>query len=313
MIKLLEIIQEQQGQPKAVIMAGGGGSGKSYLLNQLGLDSLQQFNPDKYVEDPEHPYHNKLGPASMQVAKDVAAAASNKESLVWDTTASGAGFMKQLDSMLAAGYGVYMVMVYAHPMISYAANFERSERSLPSVAVFSTWRNAYQLIEDYQQKLKGNLSIFVSDRGGKYSKETAAFDAAARKGVEGISAYLKQYNEETGAGKSSFFSPVVMTKEEEEAFNKDISGIEYNKDNRSEDKAIKQAFLKAFKKNGVGPGADKLADAVKKYRDKKEVNDKKSDDVLKNIAEMLFSPKFQELLKHSEVSDIDSKVQAFLR
>ena len=275
MIKLLEIIQEQQGQPKAVIMAGGGGAGKSYLLNQLGLDSLQQFNPDKYVEDPNHPYHNKLGPASMQVAKDVATAAGNKESLVWDTTASGAGFMKQLDSMLAAGYGVYMVMVYAHPMISYAANFERSERSLPSVAVFSTWRNAYQLIEDYQQKLKGNLSIFVSDRGGKYSKETAAFDVAAKKGV--------------------------------------VSGIEYNTDNRSEDKAIKQAFIKAFQKNGVGPGADKLADAVKKYRDKKEVNDKKSDDVLKNIAEMLFSPKFQELLKHSEVSDIDSKVQAFLR
>ena len=218
MIKLLEIIQEQQDQPKAVIMAGGGGAGKSYLLNQLGLDSLQQFNPDKYVEDPDHPYHNKLGPASMQVAKDVAAAASNKESLVWDTTASGAKFMTQLDSMLAAGYGVYMVMVYAHPMISYAANFERTERSLPSVAVFSTWRNAYQLIDHYQEKLKGNLSIFVSDRGGKFSKETAAFDKAAEGGVEGIKEYLKQYNEETGAGKSSFFSPVVMTKEEEEAF-----------------------------------------------------------------------------------------------
>ena len=45
-------------------------------------------------------------------------------------------------------------------------------------------------------------------------------------------------------------------------------------------------------------GVNKLADAVKKFRDKKEVSDKKSDDVLKNIAEMLFSPKFQELLKH---------------
>ena len=116
--------------------------------------------------------------------------------------------MSQLDNMMSEGYDIYMVMVYAHPMISYAANFERSERSLPSVAVFSTWRNAYQLIGEYQEKLKGNLSIYVSDRGGKYSKEVEGFNKAAENGVEGIKEYLRAYNEETGAGKSTFFKPV---------------------------------------------------------------------------------------------------------
>ena len=78
-------------------------------------------------------------------------------------------------------------------------------------------------------------------------------------------------------------------------------------------KSAKNIFFGTDARTKLLTGVNKLADAVKKFRDKKEVSDKKSDDVLKNIAEMLFSPKFQELLKHSEVSDIDSKVQAFLR
>src|SRR6056300_931437 len=104
-MKLIDIIlAEQTNKPKAVIMAGGAGAGKSYLLNQLELGSLTQFNPDKYVEDPEHPYHNNLGAASRQVEKDVLAAAESKISLVWDTTASGAKFDENLDKLLNGGY-----------------------------------------------------------------------------------------------------------------------------------------------------------------------------------------------------------------
>ena len=205
MIKLSDIILEGSSSPKAVIMAGGAGSGKTYLLNQLGLDSLPQFNPDKYVEDPDHPYYNKLGPAANQVAKDVAAASKERTNLVWDTTASGKRFENQLISMLDIGYDVYMVMVYTHPMVSYIANFQGRERNIPADAVFSTWRNIYQKIEDYNEKLKGNLSIFVSDRGGEFNKEIEAFNTAAKNGPTGIKDYLEQYNNRTGAGKSSLF------------------------------------------------------------------------------------------------------------
>ena len=55
-MKLSDIILERTDRPKAVIMAGGAGSGKTYLLNQLQLGSLPLFNPDTYVEDPDHPY-----------------------------------------------------------------------------------------------------------------------------------------------------------------------------------------------------------------------------------------------------------------
>jgi len=308
MIKLLNLIKEQTGKPKAVVMAGGGGVGKSYLLQQLDLSSLTQFNPDKYVEDPDHPYHNKLGPAASQVNKDVAAASDEGTSFVWDTTASNPTKIKDL---INKGYDVYMIMVYAHPMISYASNFGR-KRALPAVAVFATWRNVYQLIGQYQDILGDNISIFVSDRGGKYEKEVGDFNKAAEKGVNGIKEYLKVYNEENGIGGSSFFTPIEMSKEQEDAFNQAISDVEYDKGNRSEDKAVKKAFFKTFDKNGVGPGDDKLRDAVKKYRESKVKSDNRNEEVLENIAEMLFSPEFQELLKHSDVKDIDNKVQGFL-
>lgn len=310
-MKLIQIILEAKDRPKAVIMAGGAGAGKTYLLNQLSLDSLEQFNPDKYVEDPDHPYYNNLGAASTQVNKDVAAAADDKISFVWDTTASGVQFDKNLDKLLNNGYDVYMVMVYTHPMVSYISNFER-ERNVPASSTFLTWRNAYQKIEDFNRKLKGNFSIFVNLRGGKYDKEIEAFNTAAKNGPRGIKEYLQRYNEKTGAGKSSFFKPVEMSKQEEEEFQKAAADVDWDKDNRSEDKAIKTAFLKSYQKIGVGPGDDKLRDAVKKYREGKEKTDRDNEDVLENIAEMLFSPVFQELLQHSTPQEIDQKVQEFL-
>ena len=103
-----------------------------------------------------------------------------------------------------------------------------------------------------------------------------------------------------------------MSKEEETEFIKHVGSVAWDKDNRSEDKAIKSAFLKAFRKNGVGPGQDKLRDAVKKYKDSSLKRSQDADAVLDNILDMIYNPTFQEKLKHSEVGDIDSKVQAFL-
>ena len=310
-MKLTQIILEDRNKPKAVIMAGGAGSGKTYLLNQLELDSLQQFNPDKYVEDPDHPYHNKLGPASNQVTKDVQAAAGDKTSFVWDTTASGVKFDKTLQMLKDQGYDIYMVLVYTHPMIAYAKNFERG-RNVPATAVFSTWRNAYQKIQQFDKMTNGNFSIFVNDHGGKYKDIVDGFNTAAQNGVNGIKDYLKKYNEKMGVGGSSFFQPVVMSKEEEQEFEKLVADFDYDRNNRSEDKALKTAFLKSYQKIGTGPGADKLKDAIKKYRKKKENDDKKYEEVLESIADMVYSPVFQELLKHSSVSEIDSNVQNFL-
>lgn len=313
MIKLSDLILEATGGPKAVIMGGGAGAGKTYLLKQLQLGSLPLFNPDKYVEDPDHPYHNKLGPASNQVAKDVAAAAESKTSLVWDTTASGVQFRKGLDNLLDKGYKVYMIMVYTHPMVSYISNFSRGIRSIPSSAVFSTWRNAYQKIAEYNKLTNGNFSLFANDHGGKFKKEIEGFNTAAKNGINGVKDYLKAYNERTGAGKSTFFQPVDMSQAEEQEFEKAVSGLDYDKENRSEDKAIKKEFLKYYTKNGVGPGLDQLQKARDKYRKSKADHDEKADVVLDNIIDMIFEPKFMDKIIHSSPKEIDQKVQAFLK
>jgi hypothetical protein len=311
MIKLTEIILEQTGRPKAIIMAGGAGAGKSYLLGQLSLQSLPQFNPDKYVEDPDHPFHNNLGAASRQVDKDVEAAADAKGSFVWDTTASGKKFDQNLDKLLDKGYDVYVVYVYTHPMISYISNFQR-ERNIPGSSVFATWRNSYQKIKELKKKTNNNLSIFVNDRGGKYAKEINAFNTAAKNGPSGIKDYLERYNEKNGIGGSSFFKPVEMNKAEEDEFNKAVANVDYDKSNRSEDKAVKNAFLKVYRKSGTIPGDDQLKDAIKKYRENKAKSDERNRDVLDNIAKMLFDPDFQELLQHSSPNEIDQKIQNFL-
>jgi len=308
MIKLTDLLLESKGRPKVVIMAGGAGAGKTYLLNQLDLKSLPQVNPDKYVEDPDHPSYNNLSQGARLADQEAENLSTDKKSFVWDTTASNPAKVKDLANK---GYDIYMVMVYTHPMISYISNFKR-KRNIPSAAVFSTWRNVYQLINDYSKITKGNLSLFVSDRGGQYDKEVEAFNTAAKNGPAGIKDYLQNYNEKNGIGGSTFRKPIDLSTQEEEEFLKASNGIDYDKDNYGEDRAIKKAFLDAYNKNGVGPGADKLKDAVKKYRDRKRKADEKEEQILTNIADMLFSPKFQKLLQHSTPQEIDQKVQAFL-
>ena len=308
MIKISELILERPSRPKVVIMAGGAGAGKTYLLNQLDLASMPIVNPDKYVEDPDHQAYNNLGAGARLADKEAEDLSNDKKSFVWDTTASNPAKVKDLANK---GYDIYMVMVYTHPMISYISNFNR-KRNIPSAAVFSTWRNVYQLIKDYNKITKGNLSLFISDRGGKYDKEIEAFNTAAKNGPQGIKDYLQRYNEANGIEGSTFRKPIQLSSQEEEEFLKATKGIDYDKDNYGEDRAIKKAFTDAYKKNGVGPGADKLKDSIKKYRDRKRSADEREEQVLTNIAEMLFSPKFLELLDHSTPKEIDQKVQAFL-
>jgi predicted kinase len=307
-MKLIEILLEAKNKPKAIIMAGGAGVGKSYLLNQLELGSLPIINPDKYVEDPKHPAHNNLSQGARLADQEAEDLSNSKETFVWDTTASNPKKVKELKDK---GYDIFMVMVYTHPMISYIANASR-KRQVPASAVFSTWRNVYQLISDYNKITGGNLAIFVNDRGGEYNKEIEAFNTAAKNGPKGIQDYLKRYNEKNNIGGSSFRKPVEMSQQEEQEFFKAVAGIDYDKESYGEDRALKDAFLKGYKANGVGPGEDKLKDVLKKYRTNKEKQEERENEVLENIAEMIFSPIFQELLKHSTPQEIDQKVQAFL-
>ena len=307
MIKLSDLILEATAGPKVIVMAGGSGAGKTHLLQQLDLKSLPLVNPDKFVENPDHPAYNKLGPATRAADQEAQSLVDNKKSFVWDTTASNP---KKIKDLISSGFNVYMVMVYTHPMVAYVSNFKR-ERNIPGSAVFSTWRNVYQLIQDYSKKTKGNFSLFVNARPG-FEKEIKGFDTAAKNGAQGIKDYLQRYSEENKIDGSSFRNPIKLSAEENQEFVNATSHMDYDRDNYSEDRTLKKYFQDWYQKNGVGPGDDKMTAKLKSYRTNKEKAVKREEEVLENIAEMLFSPIFNSKLVSNTPREIDSNLQSFL-
>jgi len=308
-MKLSTLILEKRNRPKLVVMAGGAGTGKSYLLNQLDLGSLHLVNPDKYVEDPDSPAYNKLSPGVALANKEAEALGDDKTSFVWDTTASNPAKVKQF---LDKGYDVYMVMVYTHPVIAFISNAKRIRR-VPSSAVFSTWNNVYKLIEDYNKMLKGNLSIFINDRGGDFDQYIKEFDTAAKNGADGISDYLQKLTDklelETG---STFRDPIQLSKQVEQEFFKAVRNIDYNTEDYSEDRALKKYFSDWYNKKGVGPGEEKMEKKLASHRREKENAATRNVNTLDSIAADLYDPLFQEKLVHSTPAEIDSKIQNFL-
>jgi predicted kinase len=307
MIKLSNLILEATEGPKAIVMAGGAGAGKSYLLNQLNLDSLHLVNPDKYIEDPDHPAYQKLTPGTIAADKEAAELISNRQSFVWDTTLSNP---KKVKEMLASGYKVYIVMVYTHPMQAYISNFQR-ERNVPASAVFQTWSKVYQLIEDYIEMTKGNFSLFVNIRK-EFQDDIKAFDTAAKNGKEGIKDYLSKYSEANNITGSSFRSPIELSAEIQQEFEKATDHMDYDRDNYGEDRGLKKYFSDWYEKNGAGPGDDKMIKKLKSIRKAKETSAIQYDAVLETIAELLYSPIFTQKLVSSSPREIDSKLQDFL-
>ena len=54
MVKLIQLLREVTNSPKAIIMAGGAGSGKTTFTNNIKSDLKKNnwniFNPDNYIE-----------------------------------------------------------------------------------------------------------------------------------------------------------------------------------------------------------------------------------------------------------------------
>ena len=184
MIKLTDLLKEIQGSPKAIIMAGGASVGKSTVLNTLKpvLKNFVDLNADKYVEDKDSPMFGNLSAASSQIRKkDLPNTIANKQNLVYDTTASNLSTLQPvLDELNDAGYETAMIMVYAHPIVSFIRNFKR-ERKVPAVGVLGTWGNVYSLINDYK-RIFGDDFILVSTPAStpEEKAEMAKFDAAVK-------------------------------------------------------------------------------------------------------------------------------------
>lgn len=191
MIKLIHLLLEIASKSKMIIMAGGAGAGKSTLVDKIKneLPRFEIMNPDKYVEDESSSMYNSLTQASMQVDdKDVPEAIASNKNFIWDTTASNASKMlggtykrKEVSGVLnTPNYDTLMVMVYAHPIVSFLRNFKR-ERKVPKIGVIQTWNNVYGNIDAYKSKLGDNFMLYQAP-DAEYQKEIDEFNEAVKQG-----------------------------------------------------------------------------------------------------------------------------------
>lgn len=213
MIKLIDILREiSNPNPKMIIMAGGAGAGKSTLLKGKeekaiegliqaipNLSNFEYFNPDTYVEDKNSPMFNQLTAASNKIDDiDVPEAIKNRKNFIWDTTAANAAKMiggeykrKQTPGILnTPDYDKMMIMVYAHPIVSFLENFNRL-RKVPKIAVISTWNNVYGNIEKFKNKLGDNFILYQAEEPRSIYKDyIEEFNEAVQKG--GVYEFLEK-------------------------------------------------------------------------------------------------------------------------
>lgn len=306
-MKLLKILLEQSTRPKAIIMAGGGGAGKSYILNQLDLSGIQVFNPDPYIEK----QGLSLVVASNMAEKEVNQAVEKGQSFVWDTTA---GNPSKVQNIVDAGYDVAMVMVYTHPIISLISNFER-ERSMPANTVLATWNASYSLIEDYKNMLGDNFYLVPNLRGGKYDKEIEEFNRAARQGSKGIEQFLNNLiSKDPEKYKSSFSKPFELEdKEALQAYEKEVEDLDFDRDDEGMVKNLKKHFNKFWEKGKTPPAGSMETKVAAIERDRQKSKDT-AEKVGTSISKMLKDRTFQDMVTSGDsLESVKSGLQSFLK
>lgn len=180
MISLVQLLKEVQNQPKAILMAGPAGAGKSYTLNQLGLQNFTTINVD---DDFEALLQKELGksdfasmsPEELSIAAKMMGkarattrekemlATTNLNNIVIDGTgASYKVIAKKKEELENMGYDVFMVLIYVSPMTSLIRNAQRG-RSLPTSAVLKSWAGVVNNIEPYKQLFGNNIVVINND------------------------------------------------------------------------------------------------------------------------------------------------------
>jgi len=180
MISLVQLLKEVQGQPKAIFMAGPAGSGKTTILNQLGLQDFKVINVDDVYEKL---LKNSIGkedfasmtPEELSSAaklmgkaraitkeKEVKALESLQNIIIDGTGAASKPLLKKKADLEAMGYSTFMILLYVSPMTSLKRNAERG-RSLPTSAVLKSWEGVVKNIDTYRQAFGDNIVVLNND------------------------------------------------------------------------------------------------------------------------------------------------------
>ena len=186
MIYLTQLLNEAQGEPKAIILAGAPGAGKGYVLNGLDLGGLKMMNIDNIFIDKLKQANvtldlkNATPEERSEQAKAMAASnkefkgelqnvIAGKESFVLDGTAASIKQTTELNTQLKeAGYNVFMLYVYTDLERSLSQNQDRfdksggEDRSLAPAIVMRTWMNVTKNYEPYKDMFGNNFALVAN-------------------------------------------------------------------------------------------------------------------------------------------------------
>jgi dephospho-CoA kinase len=180
MISLVQLLKEVQGQPKAIFIAGPAGSGKTTVLNQLGLQDFKVINVDDVYEKLLKTELGKedfisMSPEELSTAAKLMGRArtltkeketqtiSNLENIIIDSPGSASNpLLKKKENLEAIGYKTFMVLLYVSPMTSLTRNNQRG-RSLPTSAVLKSWEGVVKNIDLYKQVFGENIIVINND------------------------------------------------------------------------------------------------------------------------------------------------------
>jgi dephospho-CoA kinase len=180
MISLVQLLKEVQTKPKSIFMAGPAGSGKTTILNQLGLQKFKVINVDDVYEEllktelgkedfasmsPEElsTAAKLMGKARVVTKEKETQALSNLENIIIDGTgAASRPLLKKKEDLEAMGYDAFMILLYVSPMTSLKRNAQRG-RSLPTSAVLKSWEGVVKNIDIYRQAFGNNIIVLNND------------------------------------------------------------------------------------------------------------------------------------------------------
>jgi len=185
MISLKSLLLEVYGKPKAIILAGAAGVGKTSLSKTLEPhipNNFKIFNPDTFnpEDDPNRPNISKN---SRDIrTKAIPEAIKNKQSFVYDTT--GQNFeetAKVVFDCQQAGYDVMMIMLYASPIVSFLRNFSR-ERKIEKSGVLNNWAKVYGLVDNYSKIPNLEFLLVQAPVTAQENQQVKSFEQAYKSG-----------------------------------------------------------------------------------------------------------------------------------
>ncbi len=202
MIKLLDLLKEAQGKPKAIFMAGPAGSGKTFVSAQLIPKNLTVINVDDtyeellkaaglgmkiadFSQDQLSQAAKLMGQAQKATKEKFAQLSGEKKDIVIDGTgAASKPLLKKKAELEALGYDTMMVMIWVSPYTSLERNASRDRALAPSI-VLKTWAGVNGNIDTYKQAFGDKFVLINNDPEGKLEFDPAVARERFFKTVKG--------------------------------------------------------------------------------------------------------------------------------